>query len=425
MFLTEQSRFGPIKLHEASAIRNFIFPIVILFVGLFAGFYKVPPLPQISYVAKMVLVRSVAIFNGEADANRLQYRLFVGNKRNEYEWFDKVHPAVRATSFRSLVDISDAADIEKKRTALIRYIWATKSLSTERLPHKIDENIFDERFDNLENLKKIDKYTVLMRHELKSVMYHFFPDSHNGKFVIYHQGHGGDFIKGKKIIAKLLDEGYSVIGFALPLFGMNSGPRYFTTRFGPIKNSGHGAFFVLETEDFSPLRYFFDPLLRVVNLVQKKYGASCLAMTGLSGGGWLSAIYPALDRRICRSYPVAGAMPRYVQSFPPNKSDRPRLGVGGGEYEFIAPAFRTLVNYPELFVMSAFGRNRKMIQIFNKYDTCCARGIGVSSYVADMKSILADLGEGAYEQYIDETHVSHAISDSAISLILADLATMN
>ena len=99
--------------------------------------------------------------------------------------------------------------------------------------------------------------------------------------------------------------------------------------------------------------------------------------------------------------------------------------IGGGEYEFTVPAFRILVNYPELFVMSAFGRNRKLIQIFNKYDTCCARGIGVSTYVADMKSILADLGEGAYEQYIDDTHVSHAISDSAMALILADLATMN
>ena len=75
--------------------------------------------------------------------------------------------------------------------------------------------------------------------------------------------------------------------------------------------------------------------------------------------------------------------------------------------------------------MSAFGRNRKLFQIFNKFDTCCARGIGVSAYVADMKSILADLGEGAFEQYIDDTHVAHAISDHAMSLILADLEKMN
>src|SRR5437016_10127528 len=60
-------------------------------------------------------------------------------------------------------------------------------------------------------------------------------------------------------------------------------------------------------------RFFYKPLVVAMNYVEDHYTYESVYMTGLSGGGWTTTVYAALDPRIERSYPVAGSAPNYLR----------------------------------------------------------------------------------------------------------------
>ena len=116
----------------------------------------------------------------------------------------------------------------QKRENLIDFIWKGDEFPT-RLPNSIEQNISDENFDDLKNLKKIDRITVEMKHGVNSIAYLLHPKEllHND-LIIYHNGHSDYLHDGKKQIRFLLDRGYTVLAFSMPLHGMNSGPVIMT-----------------------------------------------------------------------------------------------------------------------------------------------------------------------------------------------------
>ena len=59
----------------------------------------------------------------------------------------------------SIIDIDNESDILKKREALSYLIWKSKSIPNS-YPDTIDTNIIDERFNDLNNLKQIDKFSI-------------------------------------------------------------------------------------------------------------------------------------------------------------------------------------------------------------------------------------------------------------------------
>ena len=61
----------------------------------------------------------------------------------------------------SIIDIDNESDILKKREALSYLIWKSKSIPN-LYPDTIDTNIIDERFNVLNNLKQIDKFSIAM-----------------------------------------------------------------------------------------------------------------------------------------------------------------------------------------------------------------------------------------------------------------------
>jgi len=73
----------------------------------------------------------------------------------------------------------------------------------------------------------------------ESNIYHFIPKNSNHRLVIYHQGHRGDFIHGKELIAALLNEGYEVAVFCMPLLGLNNQPTIDDARIGRLKITSH------------------------------------------------------------------------------------------------------------------------------------------------------------------------------------------
>ncbi len=84
-------------------------------------------------------------------------------------------------------------------------------------------------------------------------------------------------------------------------------------------------------------------------------------MIGLSGGGWTTNIIAAIDNRIKYSFSIAGSMPLYY-----------RYGGSLGDIEqYIPQLYRDVAGYLDIYILGAFGKGRKQIQILNRYDDCC------------------------------------------------------
>ena len=143
-------------------------------------------------------------------------------------------------------------------------------------------------------------------------------------------------------------------------------------------------------------------------------------MTGLSGGGWTTTVYAAVDPSIRCSFPVAGTVPLYL-----------RTGGSVGDREQCEPSFYRLAGYPDLYVLGAHGRGRKQVQILVRRDDCCfgeaqhdAKSAGknyteaMREYEERVRAALKEIGSGSFRLEIDEVAPSHMISHHAIEDVL-------
>ena len=99
----------------------------------------------------------------------------------------------------SLIKIDGKSDIYQKRDFLTEFFWGVGSFQyvkdKAQLP-KVETDIFDSNYKDFQNLKRIDRLTVEMEYGINSVSYLFIPEQSNEKLILYHQGHGGDFLLG-------------------------------------------------------------------------------------------------------------------------------------------------------------------------------------------------------------------------------------
>ena len=321
---------------------------------------------------------------------------------SEFERIDEVY---RETDVNSLIGIESAGDIAAKRKELVGFIWGGSGFPSEKLPGKVEKNISDDRYAELfkGSLGQIDKITVDMDYGLKSVIYHFHPKKSNNKLVVYHQGHRGDFILGINTIKAFLEKGYAVIGVSMPLLGMNNQPVVHLERFGRFHVTKHEHLKLLE----NPISFFVEPIAVALNYA-KSYKYDQTHMTGISGGGWTTTLYAAIDPRIQHSYPVAGSLPIYLRS---------DSGRDWGDYEQTLPDIYKIANYPELYIMGSFGEGRGQLQILNKYDSCCFAGIKYRTYENAVRQAVKRLGRGKFEIYLDDTHKEHKISEEVLKIV--------
>ena len=251
-----------------------------------------------------------------------------------------------------------------------------------------------------------------MENDFHSYSYLFLPEQSNGKLIIYHQGHSGGFINGKNVIEKFINSGFSVAAFSMPLIGLNNQPTVELENLGHVKFFKHNQFVLLDSNDFSSMTYFFSPVNITLNHIDKNFSFDEYNMIGISGGGWVTTVYSAIDSRITNSFSVADSLPFSLR----NTLD------DVGDYEQFNPKFYSITNYLELYVMSSFGENQKHTQIINKYDPCCFSGNYQDSYPDLVNQFLSKNGPGNFELITDDTHYEHKISDSIISLIIERLA---
>ena len=335
----------------------------------------------------------------------------------EQKTIEKNQP-VKQSSIDSLIRIYDKSDIEQKRNFLTEFFWDVGSLQRvkdkSQLP-KVESGISDFNYKDFQNLKRIDRLTVEMEYGINSVSYLFLPEQPNEKLILYHQGHGGDFLLGKDTIKFFLDRNFTVFAMTMPLLGMNNQPVVEIDGIGKIKLNSHNQLRLLEANDFNPMKLFLDPIQINLNFLDKEYNFKRYSMIGISGGGWTTVVYSAIDERISDSFSVGGSIPFYLRV---DSRDM-------GDYEQTNIELYKHVNYLELYVLSAYGDGRKHIQIFNKNDPCCFSGNGYETYEFVIKDKISQLGKGNFQIFIDDTHTQHKISDHTLRLVHENISLDN
>jgi hypothetical protein len=326
------------------------------------------------------------------------------------------------TNLNDLITINTEDDITHKRSELAAFIWGPQG-SPSGLPENVESNIADSRYSKLKNLKQIDRLTISMDWGLASVGYHFIPVTGNNKLLIFHGGHDGDFISGIHVIRSFLEKGFAVIALSMPLEDPNTRPVVELKRIGKIQLTFHDQLKLLQMKSGQPVQLFLTPIAVSLNYAGKfKYDS--VYMTGVSGGGWTTTLYAALDPRITRSYPVAGTLPLHL------REDRDRINsahrsADWGDYEQTIPELYNIANYLELYVLGSQGPHRKQLQILNQFDSCCYAGDLAKTYESIVNSKVQQLGGGSFAVFLDTTNREHSISSEAIKVMLADINTGN
>jgi len=275
----------------------------------------------------------------------------------------------------------------------------------------------------LDELARVDELRMNLGPGLQGLAYHFIPRRPNSQLVVVHHGHGctldddpspSDVGYGlQRTIRALLHEGYGVLGLFMP--HMRPGDC----------TGGHDAMFKDATIG-SPIKYFLEPTALSLNYLQSRSRSDhfpryrVFHMTGLSGGGWTTTIYAAINPRIRLSFPVAGTIPLYLRS-----------SGSVGDREQFEPSFYRLAGYPDLYVLGGHGRGRKQVQILVRRDNCCfgeaqhdhkTTGLDYSEamheYERRVQAALKQSGRGSFRLEIDEIAPSHMISHHAIEDVL-------
>lgn len=371
----------------------------------------------------------------------------------------------------SEIGITSVQDLEQTRVQLYQYIWGQASLPTNP-----DVAVFpnvsspigcsDGVLDHVDRLR-IDMGPTVAGGTVYGEAWHFVPAAtplvhRRNRLVIVHNGHmapdachdtfadgedGLHMVAGRAYMGlqmttnALLADGYDVLAVVMPNFTTEQCSGY------------HGIFFTPEAAPptGSGMRYFLDPTLRSLNYVLSQHAFEDVSMTGLSGGGWTTTVYAALDPRIKASFPVAGSIPLYLRVgskttattrqfyngiLPGQPVDDPsaRGGCGNnlGDAEQSIADLYGIAGYPDLYVMGAYGPGREQVQILNRRDTCCfgqAQHHDPASYDSDLRdyerkvrATLHGLGSGDFRVQIDEASTIHQISRDAVhDVILAEL----
>lgn len=305
----------------------------------------------------------------------------------------------------SIIHIKNHADAFKIRNDLIHYIFKN-NMFFDKMPDKVSTNIENENYQNLSNLKQIDEITITMKYNVNSIAYLFHPINSNNKLIVYHEGHSGDFYNGIDSIETFLDNGFTVLAFSMPLLGNNNNPILEHDSFGMIKLFDHDQFILLQTDSFSPIQFFVEPIMISLNYLDKNYRFDSYNMVGISGGGWTTTVYSAIDERIDKSFSIAGSYPIYLRYQSKNL----------GDYEQLEPGLYNTANYLDLYILSSVGQNRTHTQIFIKDDPCCFGDGEYMYYEKVLTDHVASL-DGSFKIIEDDSIHTHKISKIILKLI--------
>jgi len=321
------------------------------------------------------------------------------------------------------ITVHSATEVIEKRRALVRYLWGDDGFPSRRMPDAVLTNV-PSPVKQLTNLARVDEFRIEMAPGLQGLAYHFIPQRPNRELVVIHHGHACTFDDDpgpaeagfglQRTIYGLLREGYGVLGVFMP-------------HMRPGDCTGHhDAMFQVTNLVGSPIKYFLEPTAISLNYVKARGHAAQIPdyrafhMVGLSGGGWTTTVYAAIDPLIRCSFPVAGTIPLYLRS-----------GGSIGDREQFEASFYRIAGYPDMYILGSHGRGRKQVQILVRRDDCCfgqaqhneaatARPYAdaMREYEGRVSGSLHQIGRGSFRLEIDEAAPSHMISHHTIETVI-------
>lgn len=217
----------------------------------------------------------------------------------------------------------------------------------------------------------------------------------NGRYAIYHEGHGGAAIEiGAETIDWLLDRGWNVIAMDMPFIGLNS----VDARPGL---EAHGQLESLDDGVMSPVRFFITPVRAIVDWIVEieSIRDPDILLIGRSGGGLTAYMYGAVDPRIDVVVSVAGGRPIS------ERLDAPWGAAELGDYEQTAPHLYNAVGHEHLMLAAG---SKGSFHIFNLWDGCCFRIQPDSVFVQYLRDASQLLGKPV-GVFVDETNFAHSI----------------
>lgn len=280
------------------------------------------------------------------------------------------------------------------------------------------------------NCSRIDRAMCSSQMGNTSEFWVFVPTSpvSPSRWMWYSAGHGQNFYTGdgatnggKATIDHYLAHGFYVVGGCMPCMGLNP---------NPFISAYDGATINCETlhqelcrnalaNKHSAVRPFLEPYIQMTNELEARWSPAHLYGTGVSGGAWTLHLHAAMDVRIERSYPVAGAVTYDV-------------GMGPGFYddEQAESVAETAVatgigSWRGVFAMGAFPERRQM-HCLNSADpaafewlTPIDRQVEYRGFETDVKAILGSTGSYDLQLTVADIHSvvpSQAFIDADLGL---------
>lgn len=293
-----------------------------------------------------------------------------------------------------------SANVDSTRSSIIAEVWSGNGYPTAGVD-ATSSDVTDPLNTSASNLLRVDELTINMDDNdgtfvMDNMPHVWYPTvaTANGKLAIMHYGHSADPDNNwnhpsgyAEAINALIEDGYTVAGIQM------SGDT-----------SEHNSY-PDATATLNYLKFFVEPVARVINELES--GFSAVYMTGKSGGGWTTHLVTAIDERIERSVPVAGALPL-------------NIAIGNRDWEQQLPSIDHLVDYHDLFAMACTS-SRTQVQLLNEDDSCCFTlaqyNSAMDPYADDVEAKAIELG-GTYSLVWDDTHSEHIISAYGRSVIL-------
>jgi dienelactone hydrolase len=306
--------------------------------------------------------------------------------------------------------ITDRRTGRALRGRLRRLVWSSATLPRARPPTSYARDVRTALRRPLPGTRFVDRLVVQQDFGVNSVIELHRPAGAPRGFVIVHGGHGDVEDQLRPLMESLARSGYVVAVMNMPLLGWNPQPTVHTAGHGTLLLTSHNVLALLPGPAGRTLRWFLDPVIAAVDQ-GRAMGFESVDMIGLSGGGWTTTLSAALDRRIRRSFDVAGSLPIYLRSQPRDQ----------GDFEQLLPSLYRLADYQDLYVLGALEPGRRHAQVFNDHDPCCFALRKAPRYVAGVRRALQRARGGTFGVLLSR-NASHSLAERERAAILRVLA---
>lgn len=350
-----------------------------------------------------------------------------------------IESSIYNTEPLSLINWDNESDLNNLRSDTIDWIWGTGYGNNDgTLPITNITNITnfasftgDTYFDltGITGYSNCERGSITMGSGSDWTVYFYklMSSTNNGSWFILPSGHGddwagpGDANGYEDLINSLLSEGYNIIFFYMVGRGPNS------TQSGITQGSGgyggtHDQMAMLESSSpyFNPLEYFLTPSVAAINYAENQ-SATHIYMTGISGGGWTTALIQALDERVEKGFNVSGNYPIFIlQAYEVISSDYEQgynaTGDTARTTQFLIDQYNRC-GYMDLYCISA--QNREHYQYNNINDSCCFMGYYNTVYSTELVNKLGNIG--TFKAILYNNSGNHAYNSTVINDIISKL----